>query len=76
MEREDQTNDQQKLQFQVFKRVIFYIFFIKMVNQYQSVFKAFDDKNQGVLRKAEAADAIRCCGFNPSDAQIRQAMKG
>ena len=43
---------------------------------YKKIFEEFDEKKHGYLRRQETADAIRCCGLNPSDAQIRQAIKG
>jgi len=42
---------------------------------YKRVFDDFDEKNQGYLRRQETSDAIRCCGFNPTEDQIRKAIK-
>merc|ERR1711973_926712 len=41
----------------------------------REIFDAFDEKKTGHLRRQEASDAIRCCGYSASEAQIRQAIK-
>jgi Ca2+-binding EF-hand superfamily protein len=45
-------------------------------DEYKKIFSEFDEKNEGFLKQNDAADAIRCCGFNPTTEQIKKAIKG
>ena len=45
-------------------------------DEYKKIFSEFDEKNEGFLKQNDAADAIRCCGFNSTTEQIKKAIKG
>ena len=46
------------------------------VKFYRKIFNEFDEKQKGYLSKKDAFDAVRCCGLNPSEAQLEQALTG
>ena len=46
------------------------------VKFYRKIFNEFDEKQKGNLNKKDAFDAVRCCGLNPSQDQLEQAISG
>merc|ERR1712025_245095 len=44
------------------------------VKFYRKIFNEFDEKQKGYLSKKDTFDAVRCCGLNPSEAQLEQAL--
>merc|ERR1711970_522093 len=44
------------------------------LKEYKKIFDDFDDKKKGFLTKRDAFDAVRCCGLNPSEDQLKQAV--
>ena len=46
------------------------------LKEYKKIFDDFDDKKKGFLSKRDTFDAVRCCGLNPSEDQLKQAVTG
>lgn len=46
------------------------------LKEYKKIFDDFDDKKKGFLSKRDTFDAVRCCGLNPSEDQLKQAVSG
>lgn len=46
------------------------------LKEYKKIFDDFDDKKRGFLSKRDTFDAVRCCGLNPSEDQLKQAVSG
>merc|ERR550519_1342539 len=44
------------------------------VKFYRKIFNEFDEKQKGNLNKKDAFYAVRCCGLNPSQDQLEQAI--
>merc|ERR1712136_509438 len=44
------------------------------LKEYKKIFDDFDDKKKGFLSKRDTFDAVRCCGLNPSEDQLKQAV--
>ena len=46
------------------------------LKEYKKIFDDFDEKKKGFLSKRDTFDAVRCCGLNPSEDQLKQAVSG
>ena len=55
---------------------IFEVMSETQLKEYKKIFDDFDDKKRGFLSKRDTFDAVRCCGLNPSEDQLKQAVSG
>ena len=55
---------------------IFEVMSEAQLKEYKKIFDDFDDKKKGFLSKRDTFDAVRCCGLNPSEDQLKQAVSG
>ena len=43
------------------------------LKEYKKIFDDFDEKKKGFLSKRDTFDAVRCCGLNPSEDQLKDS---